>query len=183
MLGYEGKTWDEPRGRAIKGYGPTDRLFRASDRWFYLAAPSPEVRALLTKVEGLEAINPNDAQLESKLVEAFSSVAAAAWVERLTAAGLSAAIALQLEEVMEEDYVKASGLSVLRDHPGVGLVRAPGTAPRLSLTPARLSSPAPLPGWDGREVLEAAGLGARYDELVAKGAILPELPGGAAAVV
>jgi crotonobetainyl-CoA:carnitine CoA-transferase CaiB-like acyl-CoA transferase len=183
MLGYEGKTWDEPRGREVKGYGPTDRLFRASDRWFYLAAPSKEAMALLPKVEGLDHIDVGSAQLESELAEVFAGATAETWVARLTAAGLSAAVALQLEEVMEEEFVKKSGLSVWRDHPGVGVVRSPGPTPRLSLTPAVVPAPAPLPGWDARAVLEAAGLGERYDELVAKGVILPEMPGGAAAVV
>jgi crotonobetainyl-CoA:carnitine CoA-transferase CaiB-like acyl-CoA transferase len=183
MLGYEGKTADEPRGREVKGYAPTDRLFRASDRWFYLAAPLAGDVARLAKVEGLENIDTAGPQLESALVEAFAAGAAEAWVARLNAAGIAAAVALQLEEVMEEDYVKQSGLSILRDHPGIGVVRAPGPAPRLSRTPVRVPAAAPLPGWDAQAVLDAAGLGDRYAELVEEGVIAPELPGGVAAVV
>ncbi|MGE0060110.1 MAG: CaiB/BaiF CoA transferase family protein, partial [Dehalococcoidia bacterium] len=171
MLGYEGKTWDEPRGREVKGYGPTDRLFRASDRWFYLAAPRPEEVARLGDVEGLGGIDVSSPALESSLAEVFADDTAEAWVARLTAAGVAAAVVLQLEEVMDEAWVAESGLSVWRDHPGVGVVRSPGPAPRLSLTPVRVPSPAPLPGWDAQAVLAAVGLGDRYGELVAKGVI------------
>ena len=171
-----------PRPRD-QGLRPDDRLFRGADRWFYLAAPTPEEAALIPSVAGLEDMDAADPQLESKLVAAFTTDTAESWVGRLRDAGLSAAIALQLEEVMEEDWTKESGLSIWRDHPGVGSVRSPGPAPRLSLTPARILSPAPLPGWDAQAVLDAAGIGDRYAELVASGIILPEMPGGAAAVV
>ena len=113
----------------------------------------------------------------------FAKDLAATWVERLTRAGIAAQVAMQLEEVMDDAVTIDQGLSVRRDHPGVGVVRAPGVAPRLSLTPARLAEPAPLPGWDGRAVLKLAGLADRADELVAKGVVAEELPGGIDAVV
>ena len=65
---------------------------------------------------------------------------------------------------MEDGYVRAHNLSVERDHPGFGLVRLVGPSPRLSRTPVQVTRPAPAPGWDSRDVL-----GARYDELAARG--------------
>jgi crotonobetainyl-CoA:carnitine CoA-transferase CaiB-like acyl-CoA transferase len=184
MLGYEGKRWDEPRGRDVKGFSPTDRLYRAADRWLYLAAPRLEEAQRLPAVTGLERVSVNDPEaLEAQLDEAFSTAPAQLWVERLQAAGVAAHLVLQLEEVMEDGWTKAHGLSILRDHPGVGTVRSPGPAPGLSLTPVRVAAPAPLPGWDAQELLERAGLGDQAGELIAKGIILEELPGGAAAIV
>ena len=180
MLAYEGKRWDEPRGREVRGYGSTDRLYRAADRWLYLAAPSADA---LAAVGGLEDIDLSTTGLESRLEAAFAKDDAATWVERLTRAGIAASVALQLEEVMDDPVTIEQGLSIERDHRGAGVVRSPGPAPRLSLTPARIASPAPLPGWDGREVLALAGLADSADELIARGVVAEELPGGLDAVV
>jgi crotonobetainyl-CoA:carnitine CoA-transferase CaiB-like acyl-CoA transferase len=181
MLTYEGRTWKEPRGKEVLGFNALDRLYRGSDRWFYLAAAST---GSLSEVEGLAGIDATDEGLEARLEAAFAGETAATWVERLTAAGVAAQVALQLEEVMDDPVTVAQGLSVVRDHRGAGAVRAPGVAPRLSLTPARLAAPAPLPGWDGREVLALAGLTAEQaDALIAKGVVLEEMPGGLDAVV
>jgi crotonobetainyl-CoA:carnitine CoA-transferase CaiB-like acyl-CoA transferase len=72
---------------------------------------------------------------------------------------------------MEDDYVRAHGLSIEREHPGFGRVRLVGPCPRFSLTPVRLTSPAPAPGWDSRAVL-----GDRYDALAARGVAADALP-------
>jgi crotonobetainyl-CoA:carnitine CoA-transferase CaiB-like acyl-CoA transferase len=180
MLAYEGRTWDEPRGKEVRGFGVTDRLYRAADRWLYLATPSVE---RLASVEGLEGIDLSADGLETRLEAAFAKADAETWVARLTRAGIAAHVVLQLEEVMDDPATIAQGLSVKRDHPGAGVVRAPGTAPRLSLTPSRLAYPATLPGWNGREVLALAGLADQADELIAKGIVVEEMPGGLDAVV
>ena len=54
VLAHEGKTWHEPRGKEVRGFSANDRLYRGSDRWFYLATPSP---IALSKIEGLEGID------------------------------------------------------------------------------------------------------------------------------
>lgn len=184
MLDYEGRTWDEPRGREALGFAPFDRLYRATDRWLYLAAPHAADIPRLSAVKGLKPIDfSSAADAERALVERFSTATADEWVERLNAAGIAAHVVLHVEETMEDPAAKAAGLSVLRDHVGIGVVRSPGHAPNLSLTPAITTAPASLPGWDYREVLAAIGLADQAEELIANGTIAEALPGGAAAIV
>lgn len=189
MIDHEGRVWDEPAGQQAKGWGPLDRLYRASDRWFYLGAvaraagngqpvtdptPDPHADAVarVAAVEGLNGIEAlRGAELEAKLTERFATAPAATWVERLMAAGVGAQIWRNIQEVMEDPWVKAHGLSVERDFPELGRVRTIGPSGQLSLTPLRTNFPAAPPGTHNREILEEIGLSDRYDELVARGVI------------
>jgi crotonobetainyl-CoA:carnitine CoA-transferase CaiB-like acyl-CoA transferase len=116
------------------------------------------------------------ASLECQLVERFRRDTAASWVERLQQKGIAAHLALTVEQVMEDSLVKARGLSTVRDHEGVGFIRNPGPTGRLSLTPARLTAPAPRPGLQSRSVLVDLGYGARADDLIARNVVREELP-------
>ena len=78
---------------------------------------------------------------------------------------------VEIEDLMEDEYVRAHGLSVVREHPGLGAVRLVGPSPTLSRTPVRVTEPAPAPGWDSRAVL-----GSQYDELAARGVAADSLP-------
>ena len=56
-------------------------------------------------------------------------------------------------QVVEHPQVKARGSIVEFDHPIVGRMRAIGNPVRLSKTPARMETPAPLHGEHTREML------------------------------
>ena len=66
------------------------------------------------------------------------------------------------------------GLSLTRDHAGIGPVTTCGPAPRLSRTPVHPGRPAPMPGGDAREILEEHGMGGDYQRLVDSGVVVVE---------
>ena len=72
---------------------------------------------------------------------------------------------------MNDRWVQDHGLSLTREHAEVGLVTTNGPAPRLSHTAVVPGDPASKPGADALAVLEARGLAADYDRLLASGVI------------
>ncbi len=171
---FAGKPWDEPRGQDCLGSGPLNRLYRASDEWFFLAG-RPSSSKALARVEGLQGIEgAEEARLEAFLEERFSKAPALTWVARLTAAGFGAQRAATVTELMEDPWVVGHGLSITRHHDGTGLVRTNGPSPRLSRTPAVPGQPASAPGADARAVLQEYGLGSSYERLVGSGVVVVE---------
>jgi crotonobetainyl-CoA:carnitine CoA-transferase CaiB-like acyl-CoA transferase len=143
MLAYAGKCWDDPAGFDALGWNVHDRLFQAADGWLY--AVGDDV--------------PDEATIRAETV--------GTWTQ-----GLACAQPLvDIEELMEDEYVRSHRLSIVRDHPGLGLVRLVGPCARLGRTPVRVTSPAPVPGWDSRDVL-----GDRYAGLAARGVAADALP-------
>ena len=143
MIAYDGKTWDEPTGYDALGWSDRDRLYEASDGWLYAVGDDlPDA-------------------------ENFRTDTVAAWVERLECAHPL----VPIEALMEDGDVKARGLSVVREHPGIGRVRLVGPGQRFSRTPVRLTEPAPAPGWDTRAIV-----GARYEDLADLGVVADRLP-------
>lgn len=65
---------------------------------------------------------------------------------------------LGLEQVADDPQVQHNEIFVERDHPVAGRVREPRPAARLSATPQRVSSPAPLFGQHSDEVVRELGL-------------------------
>ncbi|MBM3140883.1 MAG: CoA transferase [Chloroflexi bacterium] len=171
MFEYEGRTWDEPSGRAARGAGPLQRLYRAADGWFVLGArPGDRPRlAAATGIAGLAAMDGG--ALEQALETRFATEPTATWVDRLTAAGIGAHALVDLETVLEDPWVRRHRLTVVREHEGVGAVRMVGPSPRLSMTPVRVTEPARPPGADGPTVLVELGLGDVLGELLSARAI------------
>ena len=183
MIDVPGRVWDEPQGQEAKGWGPYDRLYRAADRWLYVAAPRRVDQERLIRVTGLAGAETHSgAALEEALEQRFAQKPAAVWVEQLTALGIGAHTLTDYDEVMEDSSVKARGLSIVRDHPGTGPTRLVGPSKRLSETPATATAPAGPPGWDTRLVLSAFPLPEPFDVLVEKGVVAEALPEGAAFV-
>ena len=71
---------------------------------------------------------------------------------------------------MENPWVKAHDLSVVREHEGVGPVRMVGPSPRLSGTPVHVTDPARPPGADGPALLEELGFADAIEEMTDSGA-------------
>lgn len=151
LLDYAGKVWDEPRGVQAPGSGPLQRLYRAADDWFFLGADS---QARLAHVAGLEdvAAVPIGA-LEGELEARLKTLPAEAWIARLRAAGIGAHALGRVEDLMEDPWVRAHGLSLTQDVPGLGPMRMPGVAVRMSRTPLRVGEPVNPVGADGPQVL------------------------------
>lgn len=177
MVAYEGRQWQEPNGLDAIGWQPLDRLYPTSDGWLYLAAIGSGDRETLTAVPGFEDLDfGSETTLERQLTEGFQHDSARSWADRLQQWGIAAHAVLTVEQVMEDELVKARGLSTLREHEGIGVVRNPGPSGRLSATPARLTSPAPRPGLQSRSVLDGLGLSDRADDLIARGVVRESLP-------
>jgi crotonobetainyl-CoA:carnitine CoA-transferase CaiB-like acyl-CoA transferase len=172
MIAYEGATWEEPSGQDALGWGPLDRLYRAADGWFYLAAIGADAAGRLAGVEGIDGID------EASLEASFARAPREDWVRRLVDAGVPAQPLLDFDEVMERPEVRARGLSITREHPGIGPVRLGGPSRRLSRTPARPGAPVGPPGADTRAVIEALDPGVDFDELVARDVVRDGLPKG-----
>jgi crotonobetainyl-CoA:carnitine CoA-transferase CaiB-like acyl-CoA transferase len=143
MLAYEGRIRNEPAGYDALGWHDGDRLYEATDGWVYAVGDDL----------------PDEATFRAHTV--------AHWAERLDCAHPL----IDIEDLMEDPDVKERGLSVVRDHPGIGPVRLVGPCPRFSRTPVRLTDPAPAPGWDTRAVI-----GDRFAELAGAGVVADRLP-------
>jgi crotonobetainyl-CoA:carnitine CoA-transferase CaiB-like acyl-CoA transferase len=168
MQGYEGRVWDEPRGQDAIGAGPLDRAYRAADAWFYLAARPLDIAASpdLRDLAGLSG-----GALAAALEQRFASRPAAEWVERLTACGIGASLFVSARELMSEPWVIDHGLSVTREHSGLGLVTTTGPAARLWRTPPGPGRPAPQPGEDAASILAEIGLQGELHRLVESGVV------------
>lgn len=175
LVDFPGRAWDEPSGRAAAGWGPLDRMYAAADRSFYLAVDKGDLRRL-AGVEGLDGLDrvPADA-VQQVLAQRFAGDTARTWVERLTARGVAAQVCHDVAEVMADPLSRQRGLSVVREHPGVGPVRSIGPGPRMSVTAVRAGRPVGLPGADTRAVLAELGLADRYGTLVGAGVVADRL--------
>jgi crotonobetainyl-CoA:carnitine CoA-transferase CaiB-like acyl-CoA transferase len=168
MIDYRGRVWDDPAGQQARGCGPLYRLYRASDRWFFLAARGPDAPARLAAVDGLGGVDRlGGGELEAELSRRFAAAPAMVWVERLGAAGFGAHVNRTPAEVMETPYP----LIEERELPDLGTVLAAGPSGRLSATPVRRTGLPRPPGGDNAEILAELGLAHRHDELLAEGVI------------
>ena len=151
MLDYEGKVWDEPAGPEAVGYGPLDRIFKASDGWFYLVAESTAAIRSIPLLSGL----PEEPEELAKALEAMAAGGSVeAWLKLLDAPGVWARRCRRYQgEPPEEAYAKARGITKREYHPGVGMLRTTHGAPRLSLTPTVSVCPSPFPGGDTERFL------------------------------
>src|SRR5439155_2984235 len=85
LLAFDGERTAEPSGLDATGWHALQRLYRARDGWFFLAA-GPGQHARLADVEGLDDVAAND----GALAEAFATAPLIEWLPRLRAAGIAA---------------------------------------------------------------------------------------------
>ena len=114
----------------------------------------------------------NRAAMDEILEAALAMKPATEWVEILNAAGVACGPIYRLDEVFADAQVVESGLVHELNHRVWGLHKVMGLPLHLHRTPARVRTPAPLPGAHTREVLAELG----YDEggidaLVADGVV------------
>lgn len=173
---YEGKRWEEPQGPEALGQSPLQRLYEASDGWFFLGA-TPEDLPALAGVDGLGGIDAlDDAALEEALATRFRERPAADWCSAITARGIGAHALVGIASLMTDPWAIAHGLSVTRPHDTGELITTVGPAARLSRTPVTPGRPAATPGADGLAILGKVGLADREAELRASGALALTMP-------
>jgi len=165
MFDFPGYQSAEPRGYFALGEGPLQRYYRASDRWFFLAARPADLPAVAAVTGLADIADLTDVAREQALEVAFAAEGASGLVARLASAGVAAHVVVPVAELMTDPGVRARGLSVTQQVEGVGSCTMPGVSPRLSDTPVLVGSVPRRPGEDAREVLASVGLADRLDAL------------------
>jgi crotonobetainyl-CoA:carnitine CoA-transferase CaiB-like acyl-CoA transferase len=169
LVEFSGSVHDEPRGIEARGTGPLQRLYRASDAWFFVGADSPE---RLREVDGLSDLADLDsAELESALESRFATRTASEWTTLLVKSGMGAHRAERVEDLMQDPWVRAHRLSLVQTIEGVGDMTMPGVAARMSRTPLRVGAAVRPPGADAPAILASIGLSDRFAELLDTGVI------------
>ncbi len=159
------------------------RLFQASDRALAIAVGSEKLWSAFCAAIGrpdLEQAYESNAvriqhrdTLEPLLAGIFRERPAAEWIARLQEAGIPCSLVRDFREVAEHPQSGVREMFPVLDHPAAGKHRVTGTPVKLSETPGRPSTPAPLLGEHTRRVLReifALDDGA-LDELAARGTI------------
>ena len=171
---HDGPARDAPSGPHPLGWSPLQRLYRASDGWFFLGAQDSQRRRLaaLDGVDSLAPLNARDPRSgpRASLRQATSDE----WMSALAGAGIAAQPLTSATGIMRDPWVVAHGLSVTRSHQGGDAITTIGPPFRLSRTPAVPGAPVAPPGADVRNVLAELGMADRLGELVAKRAIALE---------
>src|SRR5262249_10244048 len=112
------------------------------------------------------------AALERALESRFAAKSTDAWIAALRAADIDAhRVVLDFNALMRDPVVRAQGLSVTRDHDGVGPVTTTAPGIKMSLTPPVVGAPAPRIGSDAASILAEIGMQKDLDRLVAAGVI------------
>ena len=168
MQTFEGKSWDEPSGPAVRGWGPLQRLYRAADAWFFLGATEAQITSL-TAIPGLESVQDlTGEQLEAQLEASLRAKPADEWVRLLVEAGVGAHTLGHVTQLMRDPWAVEHGLSVTRRHHDGSMITTIGPPARLSRTPTTPGRPVSPPGGDAREVLALIGMADKLNELVEK---------------
>jgi crotonobetainyl-CoA:carnitine CoA-transferase CaiB-like acyl-CoA transferase len=164
----------EDESNATLGWSPFQRLYRASDGWFFLGAADSQAERLaaLDGIHGIASLKGRE--LETTLEQRFAKRSASEWVSTLTAAGIGAQQLVSATTLMTEPWVVAHGLSLTRVAAGGDTITTIGPPFRLARTPVIPGRLAASPGADGPEVLASLGMADRIEELVAKRAIALE---------
>ncbi|HEY7268498.1 MAG TPA: CoA transferase, partial [Dehalococcoidia bacterium] len=136
------------------GEGPLNRMYQAADGWFFMAAREDQVDALKSAIGLKNAGTAERTNLEELLEGRFLTDSVGTWVGRLLQAGVGAhALVTDAQALMTDPWVEAHGLSLTRDHEGIGVATTTGPAPRLSRTPVVAGNPASVPGADEEAIL------------------------------
>lgn len=167
MIGYPNRVWDEPAGPKARGWHLFNRLYRAADGWFFLAAPKSEGKRLLEgcSISAGETL-PGDQQLENWLEIRCATLPTQDCVNAFNQAGFSAHRHASLAELATDAYVAQHGYIAVVDHVGIG--RAMGVGLRLydETRPESQMLAARRPGMDTLNILQEHGFEARIGSLL-----------------
>lgn len=172
LIDFEGKEWDEPRGSEVRGFTPLQRLYRATDGWFFVGAGADQL-AVLAKVAGLSNADASQpAELAAALERCFAEHTVDQWCTLLVSAGIGAHRLVQIADLMRDPWVIAHGLSVTRPHDTGETITTVGPPARFSRTPVHVGVPAASPGADGPAVLRDIGFSPEDVQLIVAGGAL-----------
>ena len=182
---YQGRhPFDEPAGREVRGLDALTRVYEtASGRWLLLAASEADLPRL-AQVRGLEGIaSVPPAERDAFLTRLFMSAPADAWLSRLIAADVGAALCDNIEAIRAASTRTADGtpgttrgsysFSTYPDHPsGHVVTQLDPYAIRPTHGTVHAMAPAEKYGASTRSVLRSIGCSeADVDAMVASGAV------------
>ncbi len=169
---FPGRTWDEPTGQQCRGDHALHRLYRARDRWFFLAAHRDKLDSILARAgprRQHELGRSGDSEVSAYLERCFRKESTAHWeglLQPLDVAVMPVRTLREIRRVAVRPRPKARFLSdgvsvqvIRQPHPVGGEVDtvAPAYA-RLRRHPIRYLDPAPKPGSHSLEILEELGI-------------------------
>jgi crotonobetainyl-CoA:carnitine CoA-transferase CaiB-like acyl-CoA transferase len=176
LLGLPGRSGPVLGGRDFRGPSAWDRYYATADGWLRLEVPDRS-SAGLRRAGVLDGAEPDDErELEVRLAGAFAGLGRDEAVDRLHAAGVRAAPARTLAELLADAEVEHAEVF---DHLALGdtIVAVPGRYLRFSRSQHHESLRPPGVGEHTEEVLAEAGLdAAEIAELVSSGAVLQGSP-------
>jgi crotonobetainyl-CoA:carnitine CoA-transferase CaiB-like acyl-CoA transferase len=142
------------RGNASPWW-PVQGMYRCAgdDRWLAVECHTADEVAALAALTGLPA-----GELQQRLGEFTSARDAHALADELQAAGVPAAPAEKISDLMDDAHLRARGFWLPVDQGAAGVVIGSGVMGRLTRTPGRVHRPAPLLGEHHYEVLAEIGV-------------------------
>jgi crotonobetainyl-CoA:carnitine CoA-transferase CaiB-like acyl-CoA transferase len=172
-IDYVGRVWDEPSGPSVRGWGALDRIYEASDGWFYLVVPDQSGRDALNRIAGLQGSAGLEGEaLATALTRLFATETLKTWCARLRAANIAMHPVEDFQALLNSAIARDRGLVISRHHKGIGEVRNTGAIPRLSRTPVRTTTAVAVPpGSNTAEIVSEVGLGDRLEEMIRSGAV------------
>jgi crotonobetainyl-CoA:carnitine CoA-transferase CaiB-like acyl-CoA transferase len=178
LVCHDRKQWNEPAGVNARGWTALQRMYRASDGWFFLGARLSDKDALL-KIEGLKDIDIEwesaadpGGPLAQHFEHHFASAQRGECVARLITAGIGAQAILAQEEIINQrPFIERKLVQFERRSDG-SEVPQPGIGPWLSATPPRAGKSPEIFGSDVGSILHEIGFGDRTKELAAIGVIV-----------
>ncbi len=167
------------------------RVFHASDRVFSIAVGSEKLWATFCQTIAHPELQShadyatnalrikNRQALETILQDIFDARTAAEWVEVLNSVGIPCSLVRTFDEVVEHPQAAVRQMFPWMEHPTAGKHRVTGSPVKMSETPGRPTTGAPLLGQDTAGVLsEVLGLDSKkIGQLMADG-IIPAPPSG-----
>ncbi len=181
----------EPLGSAHRVSAPYQAI-RTADGYITVGATSPRNWAAFCDAMGLQHLEHDPRfsvvserrkryqELAALIEEVTATRPSEHWYRLLEAAGVPCGVLNRIDQVVNDEHVRARGFVVDLRHARLGSVRATGSPMRLSRTPVRLERAGPLLGEHTAEVL--AGLGLSVEEvarLAQEGVTAPAAPAGA----
>ena len=154
----------EPLGSAHRLSAPYQAL-RTSDGYINIGAPNQSNWERFCKTirrdDLLEDIKYQDnasrlinrQQLVSDLEKTLSKKSSKQWLNDLEKDGVPAGPIFDISEVWSNDQVKSREMDVTLEHPTAGKIRNIGLATKLSQTPGKIKTAAPLLGQHTKEIL------------------------------
>lgn len=184
MYDYETRaSFDEPSGRKALGWGAFYHCYRASDRWFFFAAPKARAEALKAIPELSDLAALPEADLQAALAERFKTQNFDHWRNAFVQCGNSAVVplaslhetrdaALQLESQGDIDLHKSTFRVIRHDQHPMGRwcdLVAPN-AVRTQSSQIHIPGPMPKYGQHTRSLLAKHGFSDEaIEQMIAKG--------------